>query len=82
MGYANPPWNLASRQDSISDSDTAGNCCGGSSSVKVTIMVPDPAIDADRLPSVNNIRPSSDAQPGPIDDVPTTSHVAYLRERY
>ena len=45
-------------------------------------MVPDPAIDADRPPSVNNIRPSSDAQSGPINDVPTTSRMVYLRERY
>ena len=33
-------------------------------------------------PPVNNIRPSSDAQSGPISNVPTTSHMAYLRERY
>ena len=60
-----------SGQDSISDSDRTGKCCAGSSSIKVTTMVPNPVIDADRLPSVNNIRPSNDAQSGYINDVPT-----------
>ena len=71
-----------SGQESISDSDTAGKGGAGSSSMEVITVVPDYAIDADRLPPVNNIRPSSDAQSGPISNVPTTSHMAYLRERY
>ena len=71
-----------SGQDSISDPVTTGKCGADSSSMEITTMVPDPTINADRLPSVNNIRPSSDAQSGPIDDVPTTSRMAYLRERY
>ena len=69
-------------QDSISGSDTAGQHCTGSPSVEVTTVVPNSATDADRLPPVNNIRPSSDAQSGPIGDAPTTSCMAYLRERY
>ena len=71
-----------SGQDSISDSDTAGKCGAGSSSMEVTTMVPDPTINTDRLALVNNIRPSSDAQSGPTSDVPTTSRMEYLRERY
>ena len=71
-----------SGKDSISSADTAGQHCAGGPSVEVAIMVPHSATNANRLPSVNSIGPSSDAQPGPINDAPTTSHMAYLRERY
>ena len=39
-----------SGQESISDSDTAGKGGAGSSSMEVITVVPDYAIDADRLP--------------------------------
>ena len=71
-----------SGEDSISSVDTAGQHCAGSPSVEVATTVPHSATDVSRLPSVNNIRSPSDAQSGPIDDAPTTSCMAYLRERY
>lgn len=45
-------------QESIPGLVIVGQNCAGSSSMEVTTMVSDSAIDADRLP----IRPSSDAQ--------------------
>ena len=39
-----------SRQDSISDPVTTGECGADSSSMEIITMVPDPTIDADRLP--------------------------------
>ena len=69
-------------QDIISDSDTTGGCCTHSSSLEITAVVSNPAIDADRLPPVNNNRQSRDVQSGPICDAPTASRMAYLRERY
>ena len=69
-------------QDIISDSDTTGGCCTHSSSLEITAVVSNPAIDADRLPSVNNNRQSGDVRSGPICDAPTASRMAYLRERY
>ena len=72
----------SSGQDLISDSDTTGGCCADSSNMEVTTMVSNPAIDADRLPLVNNNRPAGDTQSGPICDAPTTSRMAYLRKRY
>ena len=69
-------------QDIISDSDTTGGCCTHSSSLEITAVVSNPAIDADRLPPVNNNRQSRNVQSGPICDAPTASRMAYLRERY
>lgn len=69
-------------QDSISSSDTASQHCTDSPSVEVTTMVPNSATDADGLPQVNNIRIPSNAQSGSFNDAPTTSRLAYLRERY
>ena len=69
-------------QDIISDSDTTGGCCTHSSSLEITAVVSNPAIDADRLFPVNNNRQSGDVQSGPICDAPTASRMAYLRERY
>ena len=76
--YANPPWNLVGR----TYSDTAGGCCTDSSSLEITAVVSNPAIDADRPSPVNNNRQSGDVQSGPICDAPTPSHKAYLRKRY
>ena len=66
----------ASGEDSILSADTAGQHCAGSPSVEVTTMVPHSVTYANRLLSVNNIRSSSDAKPGPIDNAPTTSCMA------
>ena len=51
-------------------------------SMEITTMVSNPATDADRLSPANNNIPSGDGQSGPISDAPTTSRMAYLRERY
>ena len=50
-----------SGEDCILSADTAGQHCVGSPSVEVASMVPHSATNANRLPSVNNIRPSSGA---------------------
>ena len=63
------------------DSDTTGGCCTHSSSLEITAVVSNPAIDADRLPLVDNNRQSGDVS-GPICDAPTASCMAYLWERY
>lgn len=79
-GDANPPWSLVGRTLSQVQTQQA-NIVLVAHCVSHT-TVPNYAIDADRVPSVNNIKPSSDAQSEPIDDAPTTSRMAYLRERY
>ena len=81
-GYANPPWNLMYRLDTFSGPDSTSQHSAGSTSVEIPTMVSHTPIHVGGLSQTNNNRNRDNGQQGQLTDAPTTSRMAYLRERY
>ena len=70
------------RPDTFSGPDSTSQHSAGSTSVEIPTMVSHTPIHVGGLSQTNNNRNRDNGQQGQLTDAPTTSRMAYLRERY